>query len=111
MKNLNASGKFDISLMPPDYAEQILNVMKKSLLIMFAFIIIIHIINYYSFWLDKVIAYYYLRMIAWSGAFGAFLIGTQSLELGIVGYAILLLSFMYLFCALGFIYHPTKKAQ
>jgi hypothetical protein len=111
MKNLNATGKFDTSLMPPDYAEQILNLMKKSLVIMFAFIILVHVINYYAYWSDKVVAYYYVRVIAWTGSVGAFLVGIQSLDLGLMGYTILLLSFMYLFCAIGFMYHPTKKTN
>jgi hypothetical protein len=111
MKNLNASGQFDKSLMPPDYAEQILALMKKSLLIMFAFIIVIHALNYWAYWSHKVVAFYYLRVIAWTGAFGAFSVGISSLELGLLGYLILLLSFMYLFCALGFIYHSPKAEQ
>ena len=108
IKSLEKTGKFGANGLPADYYEQILALMKKSLLMMFGAIIIVHAINYYGYWKDKSISFIYLRLIAWTGSVGAFFVGVSSLQLGLLAYAILLLSFMYMYVALGFLYHPAQ---
>lgn len=102
-------GQLQSGMVPPNFHEDIISLMKKSLLLMFCFIIFFHLINYAAYWKDKVAAFYYLRLLVWVGAFGAFSVGINSLNLGLLGYSIVLLSFMYLFTAIGFIYFPIKK--
>jgi hypothetical protein len=109
IKKIEETGQLATNALPADYFEQILMLMKKSLLIMFGAIIIVHAINYYGYWKDKSISFYYLRLIAWTGSVGAFFVGVSSLSLGVIGYAILLLSFMYMYVALGFLYHPAQE--
>lgn len=102
------NGQFDASALPPDFHAQILDLMTKSLLLIFALILFFHLANYAAYWKDKILSFYYLRLLVWFGAFGAFFVGITSFNLGLLAYLIILLSFMYLFVAIGFIYFPVK---
>ena len=103
--------QFSRADLPPDFQKSIFELMEKSLLLMFAFILFFHLINYAAYWKDKMAAFYYLRLMVWVGTFGALSAGISSLNMGLLGYLIILLSMMYLFVAIGFIYFPIKKVR
>ncbi|TNF28737.1 MAG: hypothetical protein EP319_08275 [Deltaproteobacteria bacterium] len=97
---------------PPDFHEQIIATLQKGLIITFILVVGFHLLNYLGLWTNKVLAFYYLRFMAWTAGLGTLIIGLTSFgELGALAGALTFVGLAYFFVAIGFIYFPMKKNE
>ncbi|MCO4793258.1 MAG: hypothetical protein KC493_06090 [Bacteriovoracaceae bacterium] len=109
VKMLRKSPSFrDIDL-PPNYHLEIIALLQKSLVVMFILVVGFHLLNYLALWFDKVVAFYYLRFMAWTAGVGCFILGLTSFDLGMLAGGLIIVGLFYLFVGIGFIYFPVKK--
>jgi hypothetical protein len=111
VKLLKKNPAFKDITIPPNFHQEIIAMLEKSLIIAFILIIGFHSINYLAYKMDKPLAFYYLRFTAWTAGVGTLIIGLTSFSLGWIAGALLFVGLGYLFVAIGFIYFPAKKKQ
>jgi len=110
VKVLKKNPAFKDIEIPPNFHSEIIAMLSKVLIITFILVIGFHLLNYLAYWMEKVLAFYYLRLMVWMAGVGTVLIGLTSF--GILGWLAGALTFVglgYLFVGIGFIYYPVKK--
>ncbi len=109
VKLLKRNPGFQDIEIPPNFHEEILATLQKGLVITFILVIGFHLLNYLAYWMDKVIAFYYLRAMVWMAAVGTLIIGFTSFNMGWIAGCLVAVGLGYLFVAFGFIYYPVRK--